>query len=89
MKQDFKGLREKLEHLSFPSIYMFKFIVKSDLKKIAQIESMFNSERAEITRKESTNGSFVSITVKEVMLGVDEIINIYKASSTIEGVIAL
>ena len=36
MKNDFDGLREKLEEVSFPSVYMFKFIVKSDLNKIAE-----------------------------------------------------
>ena len=89
MKQDFDGLREKLGELSFPSVYMFKFIVKSDLQKIAQIESLFHSERAEITRKESSKGAFVSISVKEVMLSVDEIIEVYIQSSKIEGVITL
>ena len=89
MKQDFDGLREKLGELSFPSVYMFKFIVKSDLQKIAQIESLFHSERAEITRKESSKGAFVSISVKEVVLSVDEIIEVYIQSSKIEGVITL
>jgi len=89
MNNDFDGLRKKLTEISFPSVYMFKFIVKSDLKKIAQIESLFNSERAQITRKESSKGAFVSISVKEVMLSVDEIIDIYIQSSKIKGVIAL
>ncbi|MDG1849921.1 MAG: DUF493 family protein [Flavobacteriales bacterium] len=89
MKQDFNGLREKLEQLSFPSLYLFKFIVKSDLKKIAQIESLFPSEGAEIRRQESSKGAFVSISVKEVMLSADEIIEVYLKCSKIEGVIAL
>ena len=63
MKNDFDGLREKLTEVSFPSVYMFKFIVKSDLKKIAQIESLFHSERAQITRKRSSKGAFMSIIV--------------------------
>jgi len=89
MKQDFDGLREKLGQLSFPTLYLFKFIVKSDVDKIAKIESLFHSERAQIRRKESSKGAFVSISVKEVMLSVDEIIEIYIKSSKIEGVIAL
>lgn len=89
MKQDFDGLRDKLEKLSFPSLYLFKFIVKSDLKKIAKIESLFHSERAEIRLQESSKGAFVSISVKEIMLSADEIIEIYRKSSKIEGVIAL
>jgi putative lipoic acid-binding regulatory protein len=89
MKQDFDSLKEKLEQMTFPSLYLFKFIVKSDLKKIAQIESLFHSERAEIRLQESSKGAFVSISVKEVMLSAEEIIDIYVKSSKIDGVIAL
>jgi len=89
MKQDYDGLRERLEQMSFPSLYLFKFIVKSDLKKIAQIESLFHSEKAEIRLQESSKGAFVSISVKEVMLSADEILTVYLKCSEIEGVIAL
>lgn len=89
MEQDFEGLRKKLDKFSFPNIYLFKFIVKSDVKKIAQIEALFNSDNAQIRLTESSKGNFVSINVKEIMLSSDEIINIYIQSSKIEGVIAL
>ncbi len=89
MKQDFEGLRKKLHKISFPDLYLFKFIVKSDVKKIAQIEALFNSDNAQIRLTESSKGTFVSISVKEIMLSSDEIINIYIQSSKIEGVIAL
>ncbi|PDH47265.1 MAG: hypothetical protein CND86_03790 [Bacteroidetes bacterium MED-G21] len=89
MKQDFEGLRKKLYKISFPDLYLFKFIVKSDVKKIAQIEALFNSDNAQIRLTESSKGTFVSISVKEIMLSSDEIINIYIQSSKIEGVIAL
>ena len=89
MKQDFEGLKKKLDELSFPSLYLFKFIVKSDVKKIAQIEALFNSDNAQIRRKESSKGTFVSISVKEIILSSDEVIHIYIQSSKIEGVIAL
>jgi putative lipoic acid-binding regulatory protein len=82
-------MNNDLEDLSFPSVYMFKFIVKSDLKKIAQIESLFQSEKAEITRKESSKGAFISISIKEVMLSADEIISVYEKASSIDGVITL
>ena len=89
MKQDFEGLRKNLDKISFPDLYLFKFIVKSDVKKIAQIEALFNSDNAQIRLTESSKGTFVSISVKEIMLSPDEIINIYIQSSKIEGVIAL
>ena len=89
MNKDFESLRERLEELTYPSVYMFKFIVKSELQKIAQIEALFDPEKAEIIRKETSKGAFISITVKEVMLGTDEIIAIYQKASKINGVITL
>ena len=89
MKQDFDSLRERLGELSFPTLYLFKYIIKFDVQKIAQIESLFHSEKAQIRRKESSKGAFVSISVKEVMLSADEIIEIYFQTSKIEGVLAL
>ena len=89
MNMDFDSLRERLGELSFPSVYMFKFIVKSDLQKIAQIESLFQPEKAEIIRKESSKGAFISISVKEVMLSADEIITVYEKACKIDGVITL
>lgn len=89
MKKDLKSLKEKLEQINYPSLYMFKFIVATDLQKVAQIEAMFNSERAEISRKESSKGTYVSLSIKEVMVNSDEILDIYMKASKIEGVIAL
>ena len=86
---DFDSLKERLEEASYPSVYMFKFIVKSDLNKIAQIESLFHPEKAEIIRKESSKGAFISLSIKEVMMSADEIIAVYQKASTIKGVITL
>jgi len=89
MDMDFDSLKERLEEMSFPSVYMFKFIVKSDLNKIAEIESLFQSDKAEIVRKESSKGAFISISVKEVMISADEIIAVYQKAASIDGVITL
>lgn len=89
MDKNFEGLQKRLEELDFPILYMFKFIVKSDLEKIALVESMFNTETAVITRKESSKGAFVSITVKEVMVSAKEVLGVYLRASKIEGVISL
>lgn len=89
MEHDFESLKKKLDKISFPKLYLFKFIVKSDVKKIAQIEALFNSDNAQIRLTESSNGTFVSISVKEIMFSSEEIINIYIQSSKIKGIIAL
>jgi putative lipoic acid-binding regulatory protein len=86
----FDELRKKLEESisSFPYIYMFKFIIKSDNRTMALVEVIFD-EDADIIQKQSTKGNYISITVKQVVLNVDEIISIYEKAAEIEGVISL
>ncbi len=85
----FKSLHEKLsKDLNWPQVYMFKFIIAAENKKIALVQSKFSDE-AIIQQKESSAGKYVSITVKEVMLNADSVIEKYKEISTIEGVMAL
>lgn len=85
----FSELKKKLdETLSYPAVYMFKFILMADNRKIAMVENLFG-ENAEIYTKESDKGKYISITVKEVMMSTDEIINIYRRASEIKGVMFL
>jgi putative lipoic acid-binding regulatory protein len=81
--------RQKLEEtLSFPSVYMFKFIVSSELRKIALVENLFEPG-TDIHRQESGRGRYTSITAKQVVMSIDEIIEIYRLASKIEGIIYL
>ncbi len=89
MKNEFEGLHNELSKISFPHLYLFKFIVKAEMDKIAQVESLFDSNSAQIRIRESSKGSYISITVKEIMLSPDEIIHVYDKTSKINGVIAL
>ena len=86
---DFEAFKKSLEEqLTFPSVYMFKFIVQASNQKIALIESLF-PEEADIHQKESNQGKYMSITAKIVVMSSDEVIEIYKKALAIEGVIAL
>ncbi|MGB3947743.1 MAG: DUF493 family protein [Bacteroidia bacterium] len=87
--EQYDKLRELLnKNENWPLVYMFKFIIPADNHKIALIESKFSDE-ATITHKESSSGKYFSITVKEVMLSADAIINKYKEMNDIEGLITL
>ncbi|MBA3707108.1 MAG: DUF493 family protein [Bacteroidetes bacterium] len=87
--EKFDSLREKLsKDNNWPQVYMFKFIITADNKKMALVEAKFSDE-AIIQQKESSGGKYMSITVKEVMLSVDDVINKYIEVSGIEGVMAL
>jgi putative lipoic acid-binding regulatory protein len=45
--------------------------------------------QAEFTNRHSAGGKYVSITVKEMMLSAEEVIDRYEKASAIEGVIVL
>ncbi len=89
MEDKFLELKKKLdETLTYPAVYMFKFILEADNRKIALIENLF-TEEAEIYTKESDKGKYISITVKAVMISTGEIIDIYRKASAIKGVMNL
>ncbi len=87
--EQFEKLREQLnKEKEWPTIYMFKFIIPADNRKIALVEAKFSDE-AIITQKESSTGKYISITIKEAMLSADSIIEKYKEMEGIEGLISL
>ncbi len=84
-----RSLENKLnETTEWPSVYMFKFIVPADNRKIALVESMFG-EGAQISMNESRGGKYISITIKVVMLNAIEVVEKYRSAASIEGLIAL
>jgi len=88
-EDDLDKFKQKLiETTSFPSVYMYKFIVESQHRQIALVESLFEEE-ADIHTKESGNGRYISITAKQVVMNVDEVIEIYKKAAKIKGIIFL
>ena len=90
-KEDFYGkLRIKLEKTTtFPTKYMFKFIIPFDDTKLALIEEMFNHIGAVITTKSSKSNKYKSLTILVTMNSVDEIIAKYEEVDKVEGVISL
>ncbi len=87
--KELESLRTKLvETTTFPSVYMFKFIVEADNRKIALVENLFQEE-AEILTKQSDKGKYISITSKQVVMSVDEIIDVYKKAAEIKGIMFL
>lgn len=88
-EEDLEKLRLKIvETTTFPAVYMFKFIVPSENRSIALVESLFEAE-ADIHTKESDKGKYTSITAKQVVMTADEIIEVYKRAAAIKGVMLL
>lgn len=87
----YKKLKVQLEETNtWPSEYLYKFIVLSDLNKIQQIEALFDYAGAVINTTESKNGKYTSVSINIVMKDPDAVISKYlEVASNIEGVISL
>ena len=47
----------------WPSIYLYKFIVRTDTEKIVKIEALFDNMGAVINRSESKNGKYTHLYI--------------------------
>ena len=77
------------EHTTWPSLYLYKFIVPSDPAKIAAIVTLFEPLKGTVNTRESSKGSFTSVSVKVNMESPEAVIQKYLEVSNIEGVISL
>lgn len=82
-KVEFKAKLDDIH--SFPTQYMFKFIVKGE--KISDVESLFPKEA--LTLKPSSKGNYTSVTAKLKMASSDAVIEVYEKAHKIDGIIAL
>ncbi len=86
----YEQLRTKLAELeTWPTVYMFKFIVPADNQKIAQVEALFNTEESQVSMRTSKNGNFIAVTAKEMMISADAVVDRYKQAEGIEGLLSL
>jgi uncharacterized protein len=88
-EEELEKFKQKLvESMSFPGVYMFKFIVKSENRSIALVENLFEAG-ADILTKESDKGRYTSVTAKVVVISVDEIIEVYRKAALIKDIMFL
>lgn len=86
----YKRLREQLEgDTQWPAPYLYKFIVPGDAQKIGQIEAIFDGTNAQISTRNSSKGTYTSVSIKVTMSSPDAVIEKYKQVSKVEGVISL
>lgn len=88
--QFYERLRSQLqEDTSWPSQYLYKFIVPATLEKIAEVRSAFDGTDAEIVTRDSTKGNYTSISIRVTMDSPDAVIEKYLEVSKVEGLISL
>lgn len=74
---------------SWPSDYLYKFIVRTDTRKIEQIHRIFDNTGAVIESKQSRKGKYTSISIMVNFKDPDAVIEKYKEVGEVEGVISL
>ncbi|TVZ28547.1 hypothetical protein JM83_3679 [Gillisia sp. Hel_I_86] len=87
----YNKLKAQLEETSsWPSVYLYKFIVLTSKTKIVQIHAIFDNMGAVINTKESKNGKYTSVSINVRMNNPDSVIAKYKrVGNEIDGVISL
>ncbi|MDR6568214.1 DUF493 domain-containing protein [Chitinophaga sp. CC14] len=85
--ENFRSLLQ--QSIVFPTEYTFKFIIKADEDKIAELKSMFADVSARITETNSSGGKYKSFTVQVPVQDEEEVISYYKEVSKIDSVIML
>ena len=82
--------KELEENVKWPSLYMYKFILKSNKENdIIELTNKFSDLSPDIITKTSTKGKFTSITIKANMNSADEVIKRYKNIAHLKEVMAL
>lgn len=83
-------LKSELEEsTTWPSVYLYKFIVPTNATNINLVENTFNNMGAVIKTNSSKTGKYTSISVNVTMQNADKVIEKYQELSTIEGIISL
>ena len=78
----YKRFLKKLEiSHSWPGMYMFKFIMPSNSSYIEELILIFKDLEINISRKFSSNKTFLSISINTKLNFPEEVINIYKKTS--------
>lgn len=86
----YERLKKQLEEdTTWPAPYLFKFIVPADLEKIAEINSIFDATDAEVNTRDSSKGTYTSVSIRVTMQSPDAVIEKYLEVSKIEDVISL
>lgn len=86
MSWNIESFQQKLENEhTFPSVYMFKFIVPIQRKD----EVLNILPDGDLSFKKSAKNTYISITLKATMKTSNEVLDIYKEAYKIEGILAL
>ncbi|WP_245871985.1 DUF493 family protein [Dysgonomonas massiliensis] len=74
---------------TFPTNYIFKFIVPAEQATIAKLHAIYENAEANISSRDSKNGKYTSLTIKTAVNDADDVIIYYRQAASIEGIVML
>lgn len=82
--------KEKLEEThSFPSVYIFKYIIPAEQSTIARLHSIFENSGGSFSTRDSKNGKYTCMTIKVPVNDAEDVVIYYRQASSIEGIMML
>ena len=87
-EEKYARIKAQLDELDWPSIYQFKFIVPNNNDKINEVKSLF-AKKADISSRVSKKGTYISLSIKELLGSSEMVLEKYKLAKNIDGLIAL
>lgn len=83
-------LKGQLEDTTtFPSKYLYKFIVPTNENQVEEVKSLFDKGGAVIETKKSKTGKYNSLSIYLNVKNAEEVIAYYKKADVIKGIISL
>lgn len=82
-------LRARLNEVhEWPSVYMYKMVLGPDEERIKALLAVFPPE-AEVLRRYSASGRYVSLTLKQMVMSAEEVLERYEQVHRLGGVMML
>ncbi|MBB77948.1 MAG: hypothetical protein CL844_02970 [Crocinitomicaceae bacterium] len=88
MSDHYQKLSQQLKLEVWPSVYLFKFIMPNDSDLIRKVIQNFDKD-AIVTSSSSKTAKYIAISIKQMMMNSDIVIEKYKQISKLKGVISL
>jgi hypothetical protein len=86
----YSKLKERLDNTTtFPTEYLYKFIVPTTGNQVKETEELFKNTLAKITTNTSKTGRYISVSIRVQLTSADKVISYYKKAEKIEGIISL
>lgn len=86
----YKKFKERLDGTTeFPSKFIFKFILPTTHKGIAEVHRIFDGADPQFQIRESRTGRYSSVTVTVFVIDSDQVIYYYRQAASIPDIIML